>query len=300
MLILTNTMDGYDGVISIMQAGAVIFCILVTILVVVRLVLDVAIPIIDSESSAYSEDHIYFPIMKKGIFHYKVKYKTLKISDVPEPLVKLLRDSIEIPLQNAAKLAGKNENLSIAYMSYNSYIESIYNDLKMEIDHCLEDKQIKGEMFQKLQARLHIAEDAAKNVYEAIYAKDMENWKYKRDEKKAKLSLMSDQTPFSNLENINKLYDEENGDMSDLVGKYDTTDRMESQYIPSPMSGEIIEVMVAAGDKVEKEQPLFILESCKMENEIVAPRKGTVSRILVTKGVDVEENDFLCEINFLE
>lgn len=111
---------------------------------------------------------------------------------------------------------------------------------------------------------------------------------------------MSDQTPFSNLENINKLYDEENGDMSDLVGKYDTTGRMESQYIPSPMSGEIIELMVAAGDKVEKEQPLFILESCKMENEIVAPRKGTVSRILVTKGVDVEENDFLCEINFLE
>ena len=63
--------------------------------------------------------------MKKSIFHYKVKYKTLKISDVPEPLVKLLRDSIEIPLQNAAKIAGKNENLSIAYMSYNSYIESI-------------------------------------------------------------------------------------------------------------------------------------------------------------------------------
>lgn len=295
MLILTNTMDGYDGAIIIMGT---IFCILVTILVVVRLVLDVTIPIIDSERSAYSEDHIYFPIMKKGIFYYKVKYKTLKISDVPEPLVKLLRSSIEIPLQNAAKLAKKNKELSIVYMGYNSYIESIYNDLKMEIEHCLEDKQIKGEMFQKLQARLHIAEDAAKNVYEAIYAKDMDNWKYKRDEKKAKLSLMSNQTPFSNLENINKLYDEENGDMSDLVGKYDTTGRMENQYIPSPMSGKILEVMVAAGDKVKKGQPLFILESCKMENEIVAPRKGTVSRILVTKGVDVEENDFLCEIKF--
>ena len=118
MLILTNTMDGYDGVISIMQAGAVIFCILVTILVVVRIVFDVAIPIIDSESSAYSEDHIYFPIMKKGIFYYKVKYKTLKISDVPESLVKLLRGSIEIPLQNAAKLAKKNKDLSIVYMAH--------------------------------------------------------------------------------------------------------------------------------------------------------------------------------------
>lgn len=300
MLILTNTMDGNDGVISITQAWAVIFCMLFTIFVGVYLVVEVINPIIESVSSAYSEDHIYFPIMKKGILYYKVKYKTLKISDVPEPLVKLLRSSIEIPLQNAAKLAKKNKDLSIVYMGYNSYIESIYNDLKMEIDRCLEDKQIKGEMFQKLQARLHIAEDAAKNVYEAIYAKDMENWKYKRDEKKAKLSLMSDQTPFSNLENINKLYDEENGDMSDLVGKYDTTGRMENQYIPSPMSGEILEVMVAAGDKVKKGQPLFILESCKMENEIVAPRKGTVSRILVTKGVDVEENDFLCEIKFLE
>ena len=300
MLILTNTMDGYDGVISIMQAVAVIFCILFTIFVAVYLVVEVIIPIIDSESSAYGEDHIYFPIMKKGIFSYRIKHRSLKISDAPEFLQKLLRSNIEVPLQNAAKLAKKNKDLSIAYMSYNSYIEAIYNDLQGEMDRCLADDQIKAEMFLKLQSRLHVAEDAAKNVYKAINDKDIENWKYKRDEKDAKLSLMSDQTPFSNLENINKLYDEENGDMSDLVDKYDTTGRKESQYLPSPMSGEIIEVMVAAGDKVEKEQPLFILESCKMENEIVAPRKGTVSRILVTKGVDVAENDFLCEIEFQE
>jgi biotin carboxyl carrier protein len=300
MLILTNTMDGYDGVISIMQAGGIIFCILFTIFVAVYLVVEVIIPIIDSESSAYSEDHIYFPIMKKGIFSYRIKHRSLKISDAPEFLQKLLRSNIEVPLQNAAKLAKKNKDLSIAYMSYNSYIEAIYNDLQGEMDRCLADDQIKAEMFLKLQSRLHVAEDAAKNVYKAINDKDIENWKYKRDEKDAKLSLMSDQTPFSNLENINKLYDEENGDMSDLVDKYDTTGRIKSQYLPSPMSGEIIEVMVAAGDKVEKEQPLFILESCKMENEIVAPRKGTVSQILVTKGVDVAENDFLCEIEFQE
>lgn len=74
MLILTNTMDGYDGVISIMQAVAVIFCILFTIFVAVYLVVEVIIPIIDSESSAYGEDHIYFPIMKKGIFSYRIKH----------------------------------------------------------------------------------------------------------------------------------------------------------------------------------------------------------------------------------
>lgn len=247
------------------------------------------------------KDYIYFPVMKKRkiLFKdriYKLKYRALCISNVPESLQELLRNNIEVPLLNAAKLAVKDKELSALYMSYNSYIDVIYNDLKIELNRCIEDEQIEKEMFQKLQSKMRVVEDAAKNVYDVINDKDKEICEFKRDERNAKLSLVSDQEIFSNLKNMNKIYDQEYGDMSDLIDVYDSSDKGEKQYIPSPMSGRIIEIMVEIGDKVKKGQPLCILESCKIEDEIVAPCKGTVSQILITKGANVDENDYLCEI----
>lgn len=54
--------------------------------------------------------------------------------------------------------------------------------------------------------------------------------------------------------------------------------------VESPMPGTILDVKVAVGDKVEKNQVLVILEAMKMENEIVTPNAGTVTAIHVEKG----------------
>ncbi len=59
------------------------------------------------------------------------------------------------------------------------------------------------------------------------------------------------------------------------------------------MPGTILSIAVKAGDSVKAGQVLLILEAMKMENEIVAPRDGTVSRVAVTKGASVNTGDLL-------
>jgi len=60
--------------------------------------------------------------------------------------------------------------------------------------------------------------------------------------------------------------------------------------VKSPMPGLIVDVRVTEGQEVHKGQALVVLESMKMENELKAPRAGTVGRIFVKKGEGVEQN----------
>ncbi len=60
--------------------------------------------------------------------------------------------------------------------------------------------------------------------------------------------------------------------------------------VASPMPGLIVEVPVKVGQEVKKGQTVVILESMKMENELKAPRDGTVHRVEVQKGDSVEQN----------
>ena len=55
-------------------------------------------------------------------------------------------------------------------------------------------------------------------------------------------------------------------------------------------------VAVAAGDAVEAGQRLLSVEAMKMENELRAPRAGTVERIAVAAGQTVELGDTLIVI----
>jgi biotin carboxyl carrier protein len=47
----------------------------------------------------------------------------------------------------------------------------------------------------------------------------------------------------------------------------------------APMPGHVVEVRVKAGQKVEKGQPLVVVEAMKMQNEVCAPEAGTVKAI---------------------
>ena len=60
------------------------------------------------------------------------------------------------------------------------------------------------------------------------------------------------------------------------------------ESITSPMPGTILSVNVSNGQAVKKGDILFILEAMKMENEIVAPKDGTVAQIVAAKGASVE------------
>ena len=54
------------------------------------------------------------------------------------------------------------------------------------------------------------------------------------------------------------------------------------------MPGNILSVNVAQGAAVKAGDILVILEAMKMENEILAPRDGTVAQVVVTKGSTVD------------
>jgi biotin carboxyl carrier protein len=69
--------------------------------------------------------------------------------------------------------------------------------------------------------------------------------------------------------------------------------------LKAPMPGQIVDVLVKEGQKVEKGQILVILESMKMQNELRAPLPGTVARLRINAGEGVQQKQILLNITAL-
>ena len=59
--------------------------------------------------------------------------------------------------------------------------------------------------------------------------------------------------------------------------------------LQSEVTGTVWKIEVQEGDVVSADQSLLIMESMKMEIPVVAPRAGTVRRLLVAEGEAVAE-----------
>ncbi len=68
------------------------------------------------------------------------------------------------------------------------------------------------------------------------------------------------------------------------------------EVVRSPMPGTIIKVNVTAGQAIKEGDVLVILEAMKMENEIMAPRSGVISQVIVSKGSTVDTDASLIVI----
>lgn len=66
--------------------------------------------------------------------------------------------------------------------------------------------------------------------------------------------------------------------------------------IGAPMPGKVIDIKVAAGDKVTKGQPLCVLSAMKMETVVTSPVEGTVRKVHVTTDMTLEGDDLILEI----
>ena len=55
------------------------------------------------------------------------------------------------------------------------------------------------------------------------------------------------------------------------------------------MPGRVVQLLVAAGDRVRQGQPMMVVEAMKMEHTIAAPRDGTVLSVHYASGDLVEE-----------
>jgi acetyl/propionyl-CoA carboxylase alpha subunit len=60
--------------------------------------------------------------------------------------------------------------------------------------------------------------------------------------------------------------------------------------------GRVVAVAVTLGEAVAEGQAVVVLEAMKMQNEIRAPRSGTIARIAVEPGATAEAGDLLVEI----
>lgn len=66
--------------------------------------------------------------------------------------------------------------------------------------------------------------------------------------------------------------------------------------VTAPMPGKVVDVLVEEGQQVVEGQGLVIVEAMKMENELRAPRAGTIKNLQAVKGTTVENGVALCVI----
>jgi 3-methylcrotonyl-CoA carboxylase alpha subunit len=66
--------------------------------------------------------------------------------------------------------------------------------------------------------------------------------------------------------------------------------------LTAPMPGKVVSFSVKAGDRVNKGQPLAVMEAMKMEHTIAAPADGIVQELLYAPGDQVAEGAELLKL----
>ena len=86
-------------------------------------------------------------------------------------------------------------------------------------------------------------------------------------------------------------------DESIKVTKAAHTKATKDNEVGSPLQGNLSKILVKAGDTVEANQPLFIIEAMKMESTITSPMAGTVTKVYLGERTLVEQDDLVIELS---
>ena len=68
---------------------------------------------------------------------------------------------------------------------------------------------------------------------------------------------------------------------------------MAEEKVTAPLSGTVLSVKKKAGDSVNLGDIVLIIDAMKMENEILAPRKGIIKGVHVSVGETVKYNQVI-------
>ena len=79
------------------------------------------------------------------------------------------------------------------------------------------------------------------------------------------------------------------------IGEVKDNPTTEGKSVKAPIPGVIIDVKVSAGDTVAYGQELCVLEAMKMKNSIRSGKAGIISKVTVTVGEQVSQNQTLME-----
>jgi pyruvate carboxylase len=74
-------------------------------------------------------------------------------------------------------------------------------------------------------------------------------------------------------------------------------DQSDENQIGAPLSGKIVKYHVKQGDKIKKEQPLFVIEAMKMQTNIKALKGGVVEKIVISGNNRVEAGDLVLRLS---
>jgi len=67
--------------------------------------------------------------------------------------------------------------------------------------------------------------------------------------------------------------------------------------VEAPMVGKILKIEKQVGDRVEEDEVVMVMEAMKMEIPIVAPASGTLKELKVSAGQAVEAEQALAVID---
>ncbi len=65
------------------------------------------------------------------------------------------------------------------------------------------------------------------------------------------------------------------------------------EVVKAPMPGTVLDVKFSEGSRVKAGDLLLVLEAMKMENEVLSPKDGVVTKVFARKGDTVATNDQL-------
>ena len=72
--------------------------------------------------------------------------------------------------------------------------------------------------------------------------------------------------------------------------------KIEQEFVKAPMPGKIIDVLAREGSTVTRGEPILILEAMKMQNELLSPVNGRITKVLTKANAIVMKDDILVEI----
>ena len=80
-------------------------------------------------------------------------------------------------------------------------------------------------------------------------------------------------------------------------GSSPDADDHEDKLCRSPLAGIVVQVPVVAGQRLQVNDLMVVLEAMKMETAITAPMEGKVKSVNVTPGESVKANQVLVEFD---
>ena len=74
------------------------------------------------------------------------------------------------------------------------------------------------------------------------------------------------------------------------------TFKSQGNTLSSPMQGTVVKIAVANGDQVEEGDLVAVLEAMKMEQPLLAHKSGTIKDLVITVGANITSGAQICEI----